>query len=196
MAIVPGRDEMYVWIYNSNENDIGIFQTKTAGRPHGRRSPPPALIPAAMARATAAATIPPARAPTTSRSRRCPTAVATDLYAGGVNEYKCTINSVTNPTCTASPFLNLTHVYGCSPTANIAHVHPDEHGVDFLGNDGTGAFFAAHPGFDPPIFFGNDGGVYRVAARLLADQRNVSGIGYNPAQPIRQPQFLHRQVFP
>ena len=32
MAIVPGRDEMYVWIYNSSENDIGIFQTKDGGQ--------------------------------------------------------------------------------------------------------------------------------------------------------------------
>jgi hypothetical protein len=41
---------------------------------------------------------------------------ATDLYAGAINLYKCQISSL-NPTCTASPFINLTHVYGCIPVA-------------------------------------------------------------------------------
>ena len=40
----------------------------------------------------------------------------TDLYAGAINLYKCQISSL-NPTCASSPFLNLTHVYGCSPVA-------------------------------------------------------------------------------
>ncbi len=160
MAIVPGRDEMYVWIYNSSENDIGIFQTKDGGQ-------------------TAWTQISTAGIDTCGPEQGCgndssgqgtynialaavPNGGATDLYAGGVNQYKCAIDPTLNPTCATSPFLNLTHVYGCNPTANIAHVHPDEHGVDFLGNDGTGAFFAAHPTFSPPVFFGNDGGVYRV----------------------------------
>ena len=43
-----------------------------------------------------------------------PNGAATDLYAGAINLYKCSISSL-NPTCATTPFLNLTHVYGCDP---------------------------------------------------------------------------------
>jgi large repetitive protein len=164
MAIVPGRDEMYVWIYNSSENDIGIYQTKNGGQTWTQISTTGIDTCFSPGNPESGCGNDPTGQGTYNITLAAvPNGGATDLYAGGVNEYKCTINSATNPTCTTSPFLNLTHVYGCSPTANIAHVHPDEHGVDFLGNDGTGAFFASQPsGYSPPIFFGNDGGVYRV----------------------------------
>lgn len=38
----------------------------------------------------------------------------TDVYAGAINLYKCSINAA-NPTCSDASFLNLTHVYGCDP---------------------------------------------------------------------------------
>ena len=69
----------------------------------------------------------------------------TDLYAGTINIYKCSITA-TNPTCTTTGFQNLTHVYGCS---TISGVHPDQHAIDFLqSNPNT-------------VYFGNDGGVNR-----------------------------------
>jgi hypothetical protein len=82
-----------------------------------------------------------------------PTSSGTDLMVGTRNIYKCSITA-SNPTCansTPSSFAwkNLTHVYECSPTAAPAHVHPDQHGFDFLLSDPT------------KMFFGNDGGVYR-----------------------------------
>ena len=43
-----------------------------------------------------------------------PNGGTTDLYAGSVNLYKCAISAL-NPTCASSPFMNLTHVYGCVP---------------------------------------------------------------------------------
>jgi hypothetical protein len=77
---------------------------------------------------------------------------ATDLYAGAVNIFKCTVASPTSsaPACT---FLNLTYVYGCSPTSALAHLHPDQHALDFaLAGTPTQSL----------LYFANDGGVYRA----------------------------------
>ena len=80
---------------------------------------------------------------------------ATDLYAGAVNIYKCRITSA-NPTCGSSPFLNLTHVYGCIPVGAPAHVHPDQHAlagiVPVIGSDSGNEL----------LYFANDGGIYRA----------------------------------
>ncbi len=78
---------------------------------------------------------------------------ATDVYAGAVNLFKCTL--VGGTTCTEGTtqgWLNLTHVYGCTPTAAPAHVHPDQHGI---------AFMIASSGKDV-MYFANDGGIYRA----------------------------------
>jgi hypothetical protein len=76
---------------------------------------------------------------------------ATDLYAGAVNLYKCSISSI-NPNCNTFGFMNLTHVYGCSPIAAPSHVHPDQHALAYTiptsGND--------------LMYFANDGGIYRA----------------------------------
>lgn len=84
-----------------------------------------------------------------------PNGSGTDLYAGAVNLYKCSINSQ-NPTCTTNPFINLTHVYGCDPIAAPSHVHPDQHALAYLipttGGDSGNAL----------MYFANDGGVYRA----------------------------------
>jgi hypothetical protein len=78
-------------------------------------------------------------------------ASATDLYAGAINLYKCSINN-TNPTCSGVPFLNLTHVYGCDPIGALAHVHPDQHAM---------ASTIPSSGADL-MYFANDGGIYRA----------------------------------
>jgi hypothetical protein len=77
---------------------------------------------------------------------------ATDLYAGAINLYKCSISSV-NPTCGSTPFINLTHVYGCNPIAGPAHVHPDQHAMGFTIPSVSGA---------DVMYFANDGGIYRA----------------------------------
>ncbi len=76
---------------------------------------------------------------------------ATDLYAGAVNLYKCSITSA-NPTCTNLPFLNLTHAYGCDPLGAPAHVHPSQHAL---------AYSLLLAGTDL-MYFANDGGIYRA----------------------------------
>jgi hypothetical protein len=75
----------------------------------------------------------------------------TDLYAGAINLYKCSITSA-NPTCATTSFMNLTHVYGCDPLGAPAHVHPDEHALAFA-IPSTGADL---------MYFANDGGIYRA----------------------------------
>ena len=76
---------------------------------------------------------------------------ATDLYAGAVNLYKCTISSL-NPGCTSFPFMNLTHVYGCAPISAPAHVHPAQHALAY----------ALPAGGNELLYFANDGGIYRA----------------------------------
>lgn len=186
MALVPGRDEMYVWIYNSSENDIGIFQTKDGGQTAWTQISTTGIDICGDGAGNGCGTGSDSQGTYNIALAAVPNGTsATDLYAGGINEYKCTINPVTNPTCTTSPFLNLTHVYGCSPTANIAHVHPDEHGVDFLGNDGTGALIASKaPGFSPPVFFANDGGIYRVLQSSSLTNGTCPASGTTPPSPF------------
>jgi hypothetical protein len=80
---------------------------------------------------------------------------ATDLYAGAINLYKCSISSA-NPTCASQGFINLTHVYGCTPTAAPSHVHPDQHALAYMIPSGGG-----DSGNDL-MYFANDGGIYRA----------------------------------
>lgn len=81
-----------------------------------------------------------------------PDGSATDLYAGAVNLFKCTLTG--GSTCATidanfpNQWINLTHVYGCS---SISGVHPDEHGLDFMTVNGHEI-----------MYFANDGGVYRT----------------------------------
>jgi hypothetical protein len=76
---------------------------------------------------------------------------ATDIYAGAINLYKCSISSI-NPTCSSTPFMNLTHVYGCDPLGALAHVHPDQHALAYtIPSGGTDL-----------MYFANDGGIYRA----------------------------------
>ena len=81
----------------------------------------------------------------------------TDLFLGGVNLYKCTIDPATpaNAGCggISEPyrFMNLTHVYGgnsCTAGAP-AHVHPDTHDMSAAVDAGV-------------VYFANDGGIYRT----------------------------------
>jgi hypothetical protein len=73
-----------------------------------------------------------------------PNAAATDLYAGTINIYKCTLSGGT--TCSQGDWINLTHVYGCNPLGAPAHVHPDQHGLSFLVAGGKAVGYFAHDG--------------------------------------------------
>jgi hypothetical protein len=80
-----------------------------------------------------------------------PNGGATDVYAGAINLFKCTIAGGT--TCTQGDWINLTHVYGCNPgpLGSSAHVHPDQHGIAFMIAGGKS-----------PGYFAHDGGISRT----------------------------------
>jgi hypothetical protein len=149
ITVVPGRNEMYAWFVSLSSADEpvdqGIWQSKNGG--------------------TAWTQISDTGIINCGDSDGCgvqqgfynlellavPNGSATDLYAGAINLYKCSI-STANPTCSTAPFLNLTHVYGCDPIAALAHVHPDQHAL---------AYAILASGTDL-MYFANDGGIYRA----------------------------------
>jgi hypothetical protein len=168
IAVVPGRDEMYFWYVDSSTTPLngGIFQTKDGGKTwttlnvNGINS--------------------------CGDTNGCGTqqgdynlaltaipngSTATDLYAGATNIFRCQINS-TNPTCTTNPFINLTHVYGCTPAGSFSKVHPDQHWFDFLQSNANIMYFA------------NDGGIYRTLAALNANGVPASCPASPPATPL------------
>lgn len=144
-AVVPGRNEMYVWYVDSSNIDKGIWKSTNGGSSWTQ------LTETGITNC--------------GDSFGCGTlqgfynlelgavpngATSTDLYAGAINLWKCTITTG-SPTCSGSgsnAFVNLTHVYGCS---SIAKVHPDQHDLDFMIANGKDI-----------MYFANDGGIYRA----------------------------------
>jgi hypothetical protein len=151
IAVVPNRPgasglgEMYAWYVDADDVDQGIWQSldggvtwiqindsgiTNCGDPFGGCGTAQGSLDLTLA--------------------AVPNGTATDLYAGTVNIYKCTITNAF-PSCNGTgnnTFLNLTHAYGCS---DIAKVHPNQHAMDFLVANGTA-----------PLYFANDGGIYRA----------------------------------
>ncbi len=97
---------------------------------------------------------------------------ATDLYAGAINLYKCTLTGGT--VCSQGDWINLTHVYGCSPLAAPAHVHPDQHGIAFMAASGKS-----------PGYFAHDGGISRTLDGY-ADLNSGSCSGTNGFDSLSQ----------
>jgi photosystem II stability/assembly factor-like uncharacterized protein len=159
MTARPGADEIYVW-FNNGSSDQGIYQTKDGGNSWAQiLGPSPSSC-----QGDAAGCIFGTQLPYNLTMAAVPTTAGTDLYIGHVNLFKCSL-SASNPICQAGidsngNWLNLTHVYGCSPFGSPAHVHPDQHAIEFADSN-------------PNImYFGNDGGVYRT---LNASGGLVSG---------------------
>jgi len=143
LTIRPGADEMYAWYVDLNSNDQGIYKTSNGGQTWLALSE------------TGIKNCGDVEGCSTEQGffNLVLSAVpqpngATDLYAGAVNLFKCSITAA-NPTCSITSFRNLTHVYGCSPIGSMAHVHPDQHAIEFA------------PGNPQLVYFGNDGGIYR-----------------------------------
>jgi hypothetical protein len=157
-AIVPVRNEMYVWVVDvqpdNNGNpvpvDEGIWQSTTGGTswtqipdngitncgddafgPNSGCGVEQGWYNLALA--------------------AIPDGAGTDIYAGAINLYKCTLASGT--ACTQGDWINLTHVYGCNPgpLGAPAHVHPDQHGIAFMVVSGKS-----------PGYFAHDGGISRT----------------------------------
>ncbi len=148
IAVVPSRNEMYVWYVDNNETDKGIWRSTNSGASWTQ--------------------IPDAGITSCGDSFGCGTSQgtynleiaavpngsgATDLYTGAINLYKCTLTTNTSTTCSQGSWLNLTHVYGCSA---IAKVHPDQHDLDFDVVNGKDI-----------MYFANDGGIYRAVDGYL-----------------------------
>jgi hypothetical protein len=148
-AVTPGRNEMYVWVVEFQngvpETDEGIWRTTNGG--------------------TAWTQIPDNGITNCGDSGGCGVvqgvydlelaavvnSAGTDIYAGTRNIYKCTLTSNTQTACSQGDWINLTHVYGCSPLGAPAHVHPDQHGLGFMV-----------VGSKAPGYFAHDGGISRT----------------------------------
>jgi hypothetical protein len=162
ITVVPGRNEMYVWFISldtdNNAVDQGIWQSENGGVSWTQISDSGIIncgdidgcgVDQGFYNLDLLAV------PDCPNGAQTCTGNPTDLYAGAINLYKCAINSL-NPACSISPFMNLTHVYGCSPLSALAHVHPDQHALAYaIPTEG------AESGADL-MYFANDGGIYRA----------------------------------
>jgi hypothetical protein len=154
ITVVPGRNEMYVWFVSLSSSgdpvDQGIWQSTNGGASWTAINDSGIIVcgdsyGCGVAQGTYNLELLAVPNGTT----------ATDLYAGAINVYKRSINS-SNSTCSSMPFLNLTHVYGCTPLSALAHVHPDQHALAYaIPSSG------AESGADL-MYFANDGGIYRA----------------------------------
>jgi hypothetical protein len=159
-AVVPGRSEMYVWVVDvqpdQNGNpaavDEGIWRS-TNGGTNWTQIPDNGITNCGDD----------AFGPNNSGCgveqgwynlalAAVPDSSGTDVYAGAINLYKCTLGSG-GTTCTQGDWINLTHVYGCNPgpLGAPAHVHPEQHGIAFMVVSGKA-----------PGYFVHDGGISRT----------------------------------
>jgi hypothetical protein len=151
ITVVPGRNEMYVWFISLNPTtdapvDQGIWQTKNGGASWTQ------IIDSSITNCGDSDGCGVQQGDYNLAVLAVPNgSTATDLYAGAINLFKCSITTG-NSTCSSAPFINLTHVYGCDPIAALAHVHPDQHAL---------AYTILSSGADL-MYFANDGGIYRA----------------------------------
>ncbi|HZW96780.1 MAG TPA: hypothetical protein VFF64_27795 [Candidatus Eremiobacteraceae bacterium] len=150
ISVVPGRNEMYVWFISldTNENpvDQGIWQSMDGGNSWVQMSDSGIMSCGDLNGCGVEQGF------YNLELLAVPNGSATtDLYAGAINLYKCSISSI-NSNCSTTPFMNLTHVYGCDPLSAPAHVHPDQHALAFVTPTASSAL----------MYFANDGGIYRA----------------------------------
>jgi hypothetical protein len=154
ITAMPGRNEMYVWYISLDSSglpvDGGVWQSLNGGTSWT------AINDSGIANCGDTVGCGVQQGPYNLELLAVPNgSAATDLYAGAVNLYKCSINSA-NPTCNTAAFINLTHAYGCIPIAALAHVHPAQHALAYMiPSAGTDS------GNDL-MYFANDGGIYRA----------------------------------
>src|SRR5579863_3539777 len=164
IAVVPGRNEMYVWYVDANDIDQGIWETTDGGVTWMQIDEAGIIncgdIFGGCGTQDGTYNLELAAVPNCGPSD--PNCGVTDLYAGAVNIFKCEISAefpTCNPNVNPPPppnatFLNLTHVYGCPPDfGSTAHVHAAQHAITFsLVNNNQ----------QDVMFFANDGGIYRA----------------------------------
>jgi hypothetical protein len=146
LAVVPGRNEMYTWVValdpnTRQETDGGVWQST-----NGASGAWTAITDAGITNCGDGFGCGVQQGTYNLELAALPNgSVATDLYAGAINVFKCRITNPASPSCA---FMNLTHVYGC---LSIANVHPDQHHLAGIIADGKEV-----------MYFANDGGVYRA----------------------------------
>ena len=152
LTTIPGRNEMYAWYVYFSAGDLvdgGIWQSLNGGASWT------SIADSSITNCGDFDGCGVEQGDYNLELLAVPSASGTDLYAGAINLYKCSVNSQ-NPTCSNAPFLNLTHVYGCNPIAAPAHVHPDQHALAYMipatGTDSGNGL----------MYFANDGGMYRA----------------------------------
>jgi len=159
-AVVAGRSEMYVWVVDVQPDndgnpvpaDEGIWRTTNGG---ASWTP---ILDNGIANCGDNAFGPDYSGCGVEQGwynlelAAIPNASGTDVYAGAINLYKCTLTSG-GTTCAQGDWINLTHVYGCNPgpLGAPAHVHPDQHGIAFMVANGKS-----------PGYFSHDGGISRT----------------------------------
>ena len=151
LAVVPGRNEMYTWVVAFDttgkiELDKGLWSTVNGGSTWTQ------ITDTGITSCGDAGGCGVEQGSYNLELAAIPNGTtATDLYAGTINLYKCSIATPNSPSCS---FLNLTHVYGCSPASALAHVHPDQHALDAMVITGSPT--------KAVMYFANDGGIYRT----------------------------------
>ena len=187
LAVVPGRNEMYVWVVDVQPDaygnpvpaDEGIWQSTTGGATWTQ------IPDNGIANCGDDAFGPNSGCGVEQGwynlelSAIPDGAGETDVYAGAINLYKCTlVLGQQPPVCNLSDWINLTHVYGCSPLGAPAHVHPDQHGIGFMVVGDTS-----------PGYFAHDGGISRTLDGY-SGLTTGSCTGTNQFDSLSQPQSL------
>lgn len=174
ISVVPGRNELYVWYVDANDADQGIWKTNDGGNtwlPLNENGIVNCGDQSGCGTENGSYNL---------TLNAVPDGSATDLYAGAVNLYKCTITS-TMPDCSGTgsfTFLNLTHVYGCPPNfGSIARVHPAQHA--------TASLLVNH-NMQDMLYFANDGGIYRALDGYTGLTNGTCGAGTNQFDSLNQ----------
>lgn len=172
MTAVPGREELYTWYVTidnqGNIGDGGIYKTTNGGGSWQQVSDS-GITNCGDGNGNGCGV---EQGWFNLELAAVPNGTGTDLYAGAVNIYKCSITAA-NSLCATRPFINLTHVYGCSPVGSLSHVHPDQHGISFVRPNPSQAV----------MYFANDGGIYR-ALNGYALSSGTCGTAPNPFQNL------------
>jgi hypothetical protein len=158
-AVTPGRNELYVWIVDaqSSEVDDGIWKTTNGGTPWSQ-IPDTGITNCGSGGGSDGGGCGVQQGVYNLELAAIPSSngTDTDLYAGTINIYKCHVASGAHACSTIdanvpSDWINLTHVYGCSTGGDLAHVHPDQHGLALMVVGSTS-----------PGYFAHDGGISRT----------------------------------
>ncbi|MBA3914667.1 MAG: hypothetical protein H0X25_12640 [Acidobacteriales bacterium] len=148
IAVVPGRNEMYVWYVDEDDADQGLYRSVDGGVTWTQISE------SGIASCGDLLGCGTEQGGYNLALTAVPDGSATDVYAGAINLYKCTLHASSSTSCSQGAWLNLTHVYGCAPQfGSTAHVHPNQHAI---------AFAYPQPNGRALMYFANDGGAYRT----------------------------------